>query len=418
MQNRLTRIVCLLTVFVIFFSLNISAFCSEKEKPNLEGIMCSAYGYTLNDLIYNLGVVSTAEKGESFSMGDRAYMPSGGGVVYADLVDFNQNGKPQMVVYLVDLASSSCQIQIFNFDEEKNQVEQIGVISKPYNEIAPDCSGEMSIGYDSGKSYISYKLYKNQILQSSEYYTVIDDNAFMFIKTPAGINDTGIMDFNSAYFHSNMDISYFNKTLGDFFKKLKDTAADSVTLEDISQSLSPDDENLVEDTLSKAVCYCDFDISRFQSMTEYKQAINIPTNSDKFYLITNMYHLGEEIYYVRFSTDRSFYNYTLLRRSDSAENSYQILKVRTDCIPLSDLELQNIFDSYKRNTLLMKKTPNSLALDNNNDKLKPKITLPKIQIEKFIPKQFKFPAILIGGGLALALLLAVWIIIMRMNKDD
>lgn len=424
MKCRLHRIVCLLTVFVVLFGINISpsfAAKKESESQNMTGIMSSAYGYALNDLISNYGVVSTAEKGEVFAAGDEAYMYPGGGVVYADLIDFNQDNNPCLVVYLVDKIARKCEVHIMRFDKETKEVQEIGVISKPYDIIAPGESGEMSIGYDEGKSYISYKHYKNQVLQYSEYYTVIGNDAFMFVKTPTGISDTGIMDFNSEYFHSNMDISYYNKTLGDFFKKLKDTTADSVTLEDISQNLEKDDESLVEDALSKAVGYCDFDIARFKSMAEYKQAISIATNSDKFYLITNMYSLGEEIYYVRFSTDRSFYNYTLLRKSDSAENGYQILKVRTDCIPLSDYELQNIFETYKRSTLLMKKSSDSLKLSkktSEGDEEGFKLDIPKIQVEKFIPKQFKFPIVLVGGGLALAVLLAVWIIIMRINKDD
>ncbi len=424
MKCRLHRIVCLLTVFVLLLCTNIlPSFASKKEaeSQNMTGIMSSAYGYALNDLISTYGVVSTAQKGEAFPAGDEAYMYPSGGVVYSDLIDFNQNNNPCLVVFLLDKINSTCEVHILSFDKETKEVQEIGVISKPYDSIAPDECGEMCIGYDNGKSYISYKHYKNQVLEYSEYYTVIGNDAFMFVKTPTGISDTGIMDFNSKYFHSNMDISYYNKTLGDFFKKLKDTAADSVTLEDISQNLSKDDESLVEDTLSKAVVYCDFDIARFKSMAEYKKAISIATNSDKFYLITNMYSLGEEIYYVRFSTDRSFYNYTLLRKSDSAENGYQILKVRTDCIPLCDYELENIFDAYKRNTLLMKKSSDSLKLTKNksdDDKEAFKLDIPKIEVEKFIPKQFKFPIILIGGGLALAALLAVWIIIMRMNKDD
>ena len=421
MQNRLHKIVCLFTVLIILLMMNISPVYAKKEEKNPIGIMSSAYGYALNDLISAYGVTATATPGEVFPASDLAYMSEYGGVVYADLIDFNQNGVPFMVVFLIDRAKSSSEVHIMHYNSQTNQVDEIGIISKPYDSIADNMCGEFNIGFDNGKSYISYILYENQVPVYDEYYTVIDNNAFMFVKSPQGISNTGIMDFNSRYFHSNMDISYYNKTLGDFFKKLKDTAADSVTLDDISQNLDKTEEDLVEDTLSKAVGYCDFDISRFKSMTEYKQSINNTTNSDRFYLITNMYSLGEEIYYVRFSTDRSYYNYTLLRRSDAAENGYQILKVRTDCIPLSDYELEKIFETYKRNTLLLKKASDKLKLTKNPDsgtEKEPKIKLPKIETKKFIPKDFKFPLTLIGGGLALAVLLVVFVIIIRMNKED
>ena len=423
MRNRLQQIVCLFTVFIVLLGLNISPVYAKKEKEDTSpiGIMSSAYGYALNDLISIYGVTATAEVDEVFPVEDIAYMSENGGIVYADLIDFNQNGIPLMVVFLINTNASSCEVHIMNYDVATNKVEEIGVISKPYNTLTETMCGEFNIGYDNGKSYISYILYENQVPVHDEYYTVIDNNAFMFVKSPQGISNTGIIDFNSSYFHSSMDISYYNKTLGNFFKKLKDTAADSVTLEDISPRLDKNEEVLVEDTLSKAVCYQDFDISRFKSMTEYKQAMYNITNSDRFYLITNMYSLGEEIYYVRFSTDRSFYNYTLLRKSDNAENGYQILKVRTDCIPLSDYELNQIYETYKRSTLLMKKSSNKIKLEKNSDthtEKDPKIDLPKINVDKTIPKDVKFPLTLIGGGLALAVLLVVFVIIIRMNKED
>ena len=45
-----------------------------------------------------------------------------------------------------------------------------------------------------------------------------------------------------------------------------------------------------------------------------------------------------------------------------ADNGYQILKVRTDCIPLSDRELKQIKADYDRNTLLYKKSKGTLKL--------------------------------------------------------
>lgn len=38
-------------------------------------------------------------------------------------------------------------------------------------------------------------------------------------------------------------------------------------------------------------------------MDEYQNALNVEPNGDRFYLISEAYNLGDEIYYVRFSTD-------------------------------------------------------------------------------------------------------------------
>lgn len=414
MRLRLHKAVCLITVFVISI-----AFCVIPVSAQNNGIMASVYGYALNDYISNYGVVSTAVNNECFAMGDEAYMSPNGGIVYADFIKFNENDIPFMVIFLADKNKMCCEVHILRYDDEAKETELIGVISKPYDTIEENFCGEFNIGHFDGKSYISYKTYENHSLINSEYYTVIGNNAFMYVKSPEGISDIGIMDFNSRYFHSGMDLSNYNNTLGAFFKKLKDDTADSVTHEDISERLTLEEEEKLEDALSKAVNYCDFDISRFKSMAEYRVAMDNITNSDRFYLITNMYSLGEEIYYVRFSTDRSFYNYTLLRRSDSVENGYQLLKVRTDCIPLSDFELENIYNTYKRNTLLMKKTKIPLKLEKETKLDKPlfNFNLPKINIEKKLSESSKIPAALIGGGICLAILIAVWIILIKIYDD-
>ena len=419
MKNRIYKAICLLTCAIITLSsVCIPTMAKEEASANSAGIMTSVYGYKLNDYIIDYGVVSSPSIDGFFDINDTKSTSDVGGIIYADLVDFNKNNCPFLVIYLLDKNSANFEVHILGYDNEKTSAELIGVISKPYNEIPLNCSGEFNIGHDDKKCYISYKEYQDHMLVNSQYYTVIDNDAIMYIKSPTGVNDVGIVDFNQAYSHSSMDISYYNKTLGLFFKKLKDTTADSVTHEDISERLSNDDEALLEDALAKAVNYCDFDISRFKSMAEYRQAMDHTTNSDRFYLISNMYSLGEEIYYVRFSTDRSFYNYALFRKSDSAPDGYQLLKVRTDCIPLSDIELAKIYDEYRRSTLLLKKSRHSLELERAPKNNSNKASIPKIDVEKKIDSGLRTPLALIGGGISLAILVAVWIILIRINKDE
>lgn len=418
MRLKLYKAVCILTALVILLSFPVCP--SAQEEKSINGILSSVYGYALNDYMASYGVVTSQDESCIFSIDDTLSIGEKGGIVYADLVDFNSDNHPFMVIYLVDRSAQSCEVHLLRYNDYSKKADLIGVISKPYNTITPDCNGEFNIGYHNGRHYISYKTYENHTLTGAEYYTVIGNDAFMYVSPPTGINDIGIMDFNSTYFHSGMEINNYNKALGSFFKRLKDNTADSVTHEDISERLDTDEEKKLEATLSKAVFYCDFDISRFKSMAEYRRAMELTTNSDRFYLITNMYNLGDEIYYVRFSTDRSFYNYTLLRRSDSVENGYQLLKVRTDCIPLSDYELESIYDSYKRNTLLMKKARMPLNLKSSFDLSEPviKLKLPRLEIEKTIPQNLRTPLALIGGGVSLVILVTIWLTLLNISSDD
>ena len=123
-----------------------------------------------------------------------------------------------------------------------------------------------------------------------------------------------------------------------------------------------------------------------------------------------MYDIGEELYYVRFATDRSFYNYAIVRRTDADPDGYQLLMVRTDSIPLSDTELKSLKEVYSRNKLVQKKAKGSIQLNSE-----PVIQLNKLDVEKplslpkLIPSEFRMPVALISGGICLALLVILWI---------
>ena len=164
----------------------------------------------------------------------------------------------------------------------------------------------------------------------------------------------------------------------------------------------------------------------------YEAALDsLKLNSDRFYLISNMYNLGDEIYYVRFSTDKTYYNYALLRRSPDAENGYQILKVCTDCIPLADIELREIKEKYKRNILLYKKAKGNIKLERKSKYIKdtpmPTTSVdagsaeakpnsePKIKITKMIGRHMRLPVACIGGGISIGLLTALWL---YLSSDD
>lgn len=382
---------------------NMSVFADDTA-----GITAASYGYALNDTIAEYGVIKTQNPDDAL-IDETGAEINPGGTVYADLISFEENSKPYLVIFTANSDTSCAEVHIWKYDSEQGKAVEIAEITKPYNTIQRNRMGEFNIGYNDEKRYISYKEYENNVLISEEYYTVMDSDAVMFVNTPKNVYDVGVMNFNCAYFHPGIDVSNYNKTLDNFFMKLKNDAADSVTYEDISERLKTEYETQIEKVLAKAVGYSDFDIMRFKSMEEYRTALDMPNCSDRFYLITNMYNLGDEIYYVRFSTDRSFYNYTLLRRTDSTEDGYQILKVRADCIPLSDKELENIKADYSRSTLLFKKSRSKMPLKTITAEFD--INLPKLDIEKMFDSKIRVPAALIGGGVCLALMTFLWFVI-------
>ena len=89
-------------------------------------------------------------------------------------------------------------------------------------------------------------MFEGDELVHADYYTVIDGDAFEYVNAPQVLSETGVMDFSSEYFHPNVDVSHYNQNIGNFFDKLKNSAADSVTYEDIAERLSDEDEHQID----------------------------------------------------------------------------------------------------------------------------------------------------------------------------
>ncbi len=406
MKNRIFRFLSAFCSIIFLMSL-IPISNTLADEP--VGKMSSVYAYVLNNYMYSYGTMQTEIAGDSFRAGDEEeYAPNG--VIYSEIVNFDANSRPYIVIFFASSENKSASCHIWQYNDEKEIAEQTAALDVDYSALTDGQVGVFSLGSSNEKRYITYELLENDEPVYTDYYTVVDGDAFKYVNAPHVMDKIGVMDFSSTYFHPGVDVSEYNENLVGFFDKLKNSAADSVTYDDIAPRLSDNDEKQIESVLKNALSFTDFDIANYTSMEEYREALKIEPSSDTFYLISEAYDLGDEIYYIRFSTDRSYYNYALLRRSDDAENGYQILKVRTDCIPLSDRELKQIKTDYDRNTLLYKKAKNPLKLSKapkggNEDSNK----TPVIHIDKILNKQTRLPILCISVGVSIALLTILWV---------
>ncbi|MCI8979627.1 MAG: hypothetical protein HFE52_03045 [Clostridia bacterium] len=407
MKKRIFRLLSVFCSAVIVISCFSFSGASADEPV---GKMSAVYAYVLNDYLFTYGSMHTENAGDSI----RGELPHG--IVYSDVVNFDNNENPYLVIFLADANYSVASCHIWKYDELKEKAERVAILDVGYSQFADGQGGLFSLASNNEKRYVIYSTLENGSVVRSDYYTVVHGDAFEYVNAPVVLSESGVMDFGNNYFHPDVDVSNYNRYIGEFFDSLKNSAADSVTYDDISERLRDEDEKQMEAVLKDAVKFTDFDIANYSSIDEYRNALNVEPSTDKFYLISEAYNLGDEIYYLRFSTDRTYYNYALLRRSDDAENGYQILKVRTDCIPLSDRELKQIKTDYDRNTLLYKKSKGSLSLLKHSKYGEESNKENHIKIEKSIDKKTHLPIVCIGGGVAIALLTILWVYLYSDNN--
>lgn len=406
LKNRIRRLLSVFcSVVIVLSTLSFSSVSADEPV----GKMSSVYAYVLNDYLYTYGAMHTENSGDILADdGSGIFAPHG--VIYSEVINFDANDNPYLVIFLADKTYNTASCHVWKYDNATENAQRIAILDVNYTLLADGDVGAFSLGSNNEKRYIIYRIYNNNVLVHSDYYTVVSGDAFEYVNAPQVLSEGGIMDFGNSHFRSGVDISNYNSYIGEFFDELKNSAADSVTYEDIAERLNDEDEAQIEAVLKNVTSFTDFDIANYTTMDEYKEALKVEPNGDRFYLISEAYDLGDEIYYIRFSTDRTYYNYALLRRSDDAANGYQILKVRTDCIPLSDRELKQIKNDYDRNTLLYKKAKGSLKLEKrtNSDSTK-QTDAPKINIDKVFKSSTRLPAICLGGGVAIALLTILWV---------
>ena len=420
---------------VLMSCLSFSVF-SPVIADEPVGKMASVYGYILNDYIESYGVMSTNAEGALTD--SRGELTNPGGVIYGDIMNFDRPDCPYLVIFLVDNERRTAACHIWMYDDATEQASRIAIIERNIDDIPDTRSGELSMEWTADRQYITYREYDNYIPVKEEFYTAINGEAFMLISNPAGATFTGIIGFNSAFVNAGVDISDYNKSLDTFFSKLKDTASDSVSYSDVAKRLSDEDRDSVTKTLIDAALYTDLDISKFKTVDEYNAALSKTTSDASFTDLTSFYDLGDGIFYAQFDTDKTKYNYAMLRKSDEAENGYQILKSRLDAIPLADRELRQMKVKYLQCPLIYSKSNANLRLTRAEEPEETKspdvtpitvtigdetIVIPVetaepedsrliervISIEKVFDDRVKFPAACIGGGITAALVTMLWV---------
>jgi hypothetical protein len=410
LKLRLYKLLCLICIFTLLSSvLPMRTYADE-----ISGKTASAYGYALNSEMFNHGIMSTEYAGaavENYANG--GIYPAG--VIYADIINFDNNNRPYLVIFRADPENACVLVNVYGYDENSGSAIDVVTLVKGYSSL-PDVTGQLCLAFNDENRYIVYNEYCGSEKVLSEYYTIMDNTAFRYLNPPSLAEETGIVSFNCFALLPEVDISNYNKPLDDFFSNLKNAAANSVTYEDISENVSEDEETKIETVLTRAANFNYLEIGFYSTLEEYNAELQKPDTDNTFYLITNLYDLGEEIYYVRFATNHSFYNYALLRRTDKLDEGYQLLAVRTDSIPLSDVELETIKDVYMTNKLLMKKSSRGGITQTEKGFHMPKLSIQKpIELSKPIEPFMKKSAALIGGGICLVLFVILWI---YMASDD
>lgn len=406
MKKALYRLMSLFCTFIILLSMPVTYAKSDNEP------WASAYAYTLNSAMLNCGVVSTAECGGYIDISQGS--PTG--VVYADIVKFTNTAEPCLVIMYSDANNNCISTDIYRYNKKEQSAEIITTIRKPYS-IGASRIAEIALAEGGDYRYVAYTEYEGDTAVAEEYYTIIKNDAFERVDAPETKNLSGVLTFTNAYIHPEVDVSYYNEPLTVFFSMLKDYSASNVSYDNILDNITSEERERLSRVLKRTAEFdYPFDIGEYPNMSAYSLAVNRHNGNGVFNAITNVYDIGDGMYYIRYSTDRCFYNGTILRRTDKVTDNYQILAVRNDFIPFSDAELGNLKEAYLKNRLVLDKSVGPMELKNE-----PVIEVNKLNIEKkidvpqVVAPSLRKPLALIGGGVCLALFVVLFIF---MKKDD
>lgn len=370
------------------------------------GKTASAFAHKLDDAIERYGVVETEERGGDVELNyNEGIYPTG--VIYGDIIDFDNNQSPYLVIFRSDGGQACASIDVYGYNAQKREVELKSMITRSYN-LPDGKSGEFTIGCNDTKRYIVYNEYVDNEKTRSDFYTIIDGTAFRSVSEPQRVDECAVFSYSNNMMHPAVDVSNNNRALDEFICVLKDSSADSVSYTDISDTVAEEEEAKIETVLKHAAKFTRFDICEYKNMSDYNTAQRKTDSDNIFYSITNLYDLGDQMYYVRFATDKAFYNHAILRRTKSIDEGYQLLIAETDSIPLSDMEIEDLKNAYSHNNLVYKKDSGSIVK-------KAGLNLEMFSFDKIIdlPKpinpDLRKPAALIGGAICLVMFVVLWV---------
>ena len=403
MGKMLHRLLCFVCALMLCLA-QTSAFATDTDNS-----YATSYAYALNSAMLGNGVVSTESCGDYILFGEN--YPTG--VLYADLVEFSNNTTPCLLIFRTE--DNCVAVDIYKYNGKT--AEYITTIRKSYA-VPANTTVEVALGDNRINRFIVFNEYTDGILSNQEHYTVLNGNAYCAVKTPENVTFCGVVSFSDSALHPEVDVSVYNKYLDMFFSTLKDMSAENVSYTNILDDITEQEKEKISRVLKKTAEFNTFDIGDYATMSEYSLAVKMHEGEGKFNAITHIYDLGEELYYVRYSTDICFYNGTILRRCDTALDNYQILCVRNDFIPLSDMELSGLKEAYLKNKLVLQKSAGTMERKSD-----PVIKINKLDIEKkvdlpqMVSPNLRKPVALIGGGVCLALFVLLWYFISS-NDDD
>ncbi len=455
MKKIFLRFLCVFCAAVIVMSSLSFGVMSPASADEPIGKMASVYGYILNDYIESYGVMSTNAAGAVTDSKGELVNP--GGVIYGDIMNFDRPDCPYLVIFLADNARRTAACHLWMYSDETEQATRIAVIERTLDSVSDTRRGELSMEWGEDRQYIVYREYENFQPITEQFYTVINGETFMLVNNPSDTSFTGIIGFNKTFVNAGVDISDYNNTLDQFFSKLKDTSSDSVSSADISGRLSDDDRDSITKALINASLYADFDISRYKTAEERDLALTKTTSDASYTSMSSFYDLGDGICYSQFSTDRTKYNYAVLRKSDKAPGGWQLLKSRLDGIPLSDRELRQMKMKYLQSPLVDPQSNTDLKLtraekraplqtseaarteaSENPDVTPLTVTIgdetvvipastkepddkrliePVISVKKVFDDRVKIPAACIGGGITAAVVTILWVYMFSGNDE-
>ena len=411
LKKRLYKLLCLLCVCTVLLS--IGEMPSGAINPtDPAGNTAYVFAHKLEDAIERYGVVKTEERGGSVEMNISAGIyPTG--VIYGDIIDFDNNESPYLVIFRSDGNQACASIDVYGYNAQKKEAELKSMITRSYN-LMDGKTGAFTIGCNDTKRYIVYNEFIDNEKTRSDFYTIIDGTAFRSVSEPEHVNECAVFNYSNNMLHPDVDVSNSNRALNEFVCFLKDSSADSVSYADISDAVVEEEEAKIEKVLKNAAKFTSFDICEYKNMSDYNTAQRKTDCDNIFYSVTNLYDLGDQLYYVRFATDKAFYNHAILRRTQSIDEGYQLLAVETDSVPLSDMELEDLKTAYAHNKLVYKKDSGSIVKKAGLD-LKMFSFDKIINVPKPINSDLRRPAALIGGAICLVMFVVLWV---YMASDD